>query len=472
MMDATIVRLGRMSAVGCLFAGLLAGCNGIGDNAAGVGDMTGTAILALTGVPDDGTCVEVTAAGYRTVTRDFGAAAGSDAMFTLRGLPLGQVTFTAQAFAGACPPAPGAVPTWVSDAAFTATISVSPPALVTLNLVRNGNAVVSIGFDDNAQADGGATVDDGGASGGGSAGASGGGGGASTFMKVTGVDGASTVKGFEKWFDLDSFTLGLKTAVAAAGAGGGAAAGKTAWTATATLRYQTGVPTLYADAAAGKHLTQVEIDTQKAGAMPFVYWKATLKDVLISSIAQSNGGNGNALPELTVTFVFAQVQIEYDPRNADGSAGAAVVVNWNIATNLGGTTQAVPLQFAYRGTAPMGFEPISAFMAPSETVATTTVGAGAGTGAGKPSFGDASATLAVDANALTMILEEASGRVIPTGTVQILGNTVTGMPTVIGTYGFQNLLIDGLTLTGLDATVSWTSAKLSWSFGTEMGTSP
>ena len=213
-MRANTIRVRRTFhrlAVAALFglAAAIAGCVGVPRSGGGsTDDMIGRAVLALSGVPADGTCVQVVAAGNRTVTRNFGAAAGTTATFQMSGLPLGQVTFTASAFSGSCPPPAGGGPNWISDAAFTATIGVSPPALVTLNLVRNGNAIVDVGFDDGA--DGGTTASDGGgapADGGGS------GGSGPTFnelMQVAGVAGEVNLAApspFTSAFTLDSVTV-------------------------------------------------------------------------------------------------------------------------------------------------------------------------------------------------------------------------------------------------------------------------
>ncbi|HVU50640.1 MAG TPA: type VI secretion system tube protein Hcp [Polyangia bacterium] len=429
-------------------------------------ELPGKAVLALTGVPADGTCVQITAAGYRTVTRSFIAAAGSNAMFQLSGLPLGQVAFSAAAFDGACPPSADAVPTWISDATFTATVAIKPPVLVTLNLVHNGNATVSVGFDDSA--DGGAAAGASGGSSGGAAGAGGGSGGSSggEFMKVPNATGESTAKGFEGWFVLESFDLGLSTA-ATSGTGAGTGAGKTAWTATASLRFQKGVTPLYTDVATGTHLNEVDFAFEKGGAEPFVYYQVKLKNVIIAVIT-SGTAHGDELPLLTLTFAFQQIEIEYDPRKPDGSADAAVVIDWDIARNEGGGAAIPELDFAYRGPAPQGFEELTAFRAPSEMLATDPA-AGGGAAAGKPVFGDASGTLAIDGTALTMALNEAAGRVIRTAKVEIFDD-VTGAPAVFGTYGFENVLITGMTFTGdLDATVTWTAQKLSWTVGDQTG---
>ncbi|HEY5089682.1 MAG TPA: hypothetical protein VIK30_06915, partial [Polyangia bacterium] len=56
-------------------AALVASCTGA--SAPGDSDgMVGRAEIALMNVPADGTCIQVIAAGYRTVSHSFGAAAG------------------------------------------------------------------------------------------------------------------------------------------------------------------------------------------------------------------------------------------------------------------------------------------------------------------------------------------------------------------------------------------------------------
>jgi hypothetical protein len=132
------------------------------------GDLVGTATIAITNAPPDGTCIEVTAEGYRSVTQRFDVSAGQSTVFTLAGLPVGTVIFDANAFADTCSDvaaseatstssmATSLVPTWVSDPV-TASVAVSPPVEVTLFMHRNGRANVSIDFG-NEPPDGGPTT--------------------------------------------------------------------------------------------------------------------------------------------------------------------------------------------------------------------------------------------------------------------------------------------------------------------------
>ena len=132
------------------------------------GNLVGTATVAITNAPPDGTCIEVMAVGFRTVTQRFDVAAGQSTVFTMAGLPVGTVIFNANAFADTCsavaaaeatstsPMATGLVPTWVSDPV-TASVAVSPPVEVMLFMHRNGRANVSIDFG-NEPPDGGPTT--------------------------------------------------------------------------------------------------------------------------------------------------------------------------------------------------------------------------------------------------------------------------------------------------------------------------
>lgn len=467
----------RNVAAAIVLSGLGAGC--AEGPSPGDAELVGRAQLALMGVPADGTCIRVTAAGYRTVTRTFTATAGATAVFDISGLPIGTVTFSAAASGGDCPAPTGTVATWISDAPFTATIGVDPPALVTLNLVRNGNASVTIGFDDGAMAGSsgaaGAATGTAGTAGTAGAGGSGGAGGApsgtfggSTFMQVTGVQGGSVVKGFENWFALDSFTLASSTP--ANTSGGGAGAGKTTFTATAKLAYQKGVPELYGAATKGTVEKTVTFATRSSGASPAVIWKATLSNAVVSGIAADETTGAEAAPELTVSLAFTKLDLEFDPQNPDGSAGAPIHDVFDLLKNTGPTppNPTVPMQFVVGGNAG-GLVTATAFRAPSET---TAISVGGGSGAGKPVFTDASLSIPLDGAALGYLAEEFAGRVTSMAAVQLATRAVDGSAATLGTYGFQNVVIHGMTFSGATATMSFGASAFKWSQGAVSVTFP
>jgi hypothetical protein len=131
-----------------LFAfGLILAAAGCASSAPQGEEMTGTATFAVENVPADGTCIQVTVAGYRTTVRSFDAVAGSSSVFALNGLPLGSDSFSAAAFSGACAMVnPMTIPNWISAQNITANVAVQPPVGVTIEMQRNGNASVGVDF--------------------------------------------------------------------------------------------------------------------------------------------------------------------------------------------------------------------------------------------------------------------------------------------------------------------------------------
>lgn len=108
------------------------------------GEPTGTATVAVESAPSTVGCVEIDAAGVFDVTQRLDVTAGQSTVFTLTGLPVGNVDFTASAFDNPCSDL-GPAPTWISQST-PATIGTGAPASVTLELYPNGQANVGVDF--------------------------------------------------------------------------------------------------------------------------------------------------------------------------------------------------------------------------------------------------------------------------------------------------------------------------------------
>ena len=124
------------------------GCSSGSDGSEG---LLGVATLAVTAAPSDVNCIRITVAGARTVVQNLPVMPGQSTVFPLSGLPVGNDTFTGEGFAGACPPAAGAVATWASTPT-PATVTVNPPVNVTITMVRNGRSTVGVDFQDDGTA--------------------------------------------------------------------------------------------------------------------------------------------------------------------------------------------------------------------------------------------------------------------------------------------------------------------------------
>lgn len=115
---------------------------------------TGEAMLSVGTIPENVACIRVTVSGeFRQVVADFAVAPGETLVQALSGLPVGADVFSANAYSQACEDAgKSTVPMWLSDEK-TVTIAQGKSASVTLTLVKNGRAKVSVEFAD--QEDGG-----------------------------------------------------------------------------------------------------------------------------------------------------------------------------------------------------------------------------------------------------------------------------------------------------------------------------
>jgi hypothetical protein len=113
-------------------------------------DDVGSAILAITNAPADAKCVTITAEGpTRTESDDFSLNSGdSSAELKMKGLPLGKVTFTAEAYEAACDAVTDDMEaTWVSDPVSVSIIK-GKVAYVSIAMKRNGLSNVSVDFGD------------------------------------------------------------------------------------------------------------------------------------------------------------------------------------------------------------------------------------------------------------------------------------------------------------------------------------
>jgi hypothetical protein len=135
---------------GCLALGvslclLFEGC-GVSDASARAD--VGVAQLELREVPLGVQCLRVTAAGSRVVERRFAPSFQSQTSnFRLEGLPVGDVSFSADAFTVPCNGIGSAIPTWIGGPT-RVTLAEGVLAQVTIVMVHNGRANVGLDFND------------------------------------------------------------------------------------------------------------------------------------------------------------------------------------------------------------------------------------------------------------------------------------------------------------------------------------
>jgi hypothetical protein len=128
--------------------------SGCDDNHAAQSEQTAQVMLTLPEIPEDVTCIRVTAAGeFRSSVNDFDVVPGTTLTEALTGLPVGSVVFSANAYNTTCDSVTKSTnPLWISDEK-TVNLVLGRSSSVTLTLYKNGRAKVTVDFAD--QEDGG-----------------------------------------------------------------------------------------------------------------------------------------------------------------------------------------------------------------------------------------------------------------------------------------------------------------------------
>lgn len=157
-----VFSVSRISALlgffGFLLVAQVAACDGgqRGQETAAIED--GQAMLSVGTIPENVACVIVTVAGeFRSAERSFDVVPGDTLSQTMTGLPVGSVVFSANAYAKACDDVTKSTsPTWIADEK-SVTLVQGKSSSVTLTLIKNGRAKVTVEFAD--QEDGGTRAD-------------------------------------------------------------------------------------------------------------------------------------------------------------------------------------------------------------------------------------------------------------------------------------------------------------------------
>lgn len=152
------------------------------------------------------------------------------------------------------------------------------------------------------------------------------------YMNVDSIPGDSAAKGYQNWFDLDSFSWGVAQSTSTATVLGPAAAGKVhSNDFQITKTVSKGSPTLMLACCMGKHIKQVVIEeTKTSAAGGTAYLRIILTEVLISSYSISGDAGSAPTDEINISFD----KIEYDQMVQSPSGQTTEeVATYNFRTN-------------------------------------------------------------------------------------------------------------------------------------------
>ena len=153
------------------------------------------------------------------------------------------------------------------------------------------------------------------------------------FLKLDGCDGESADDEHTDEIDLLAYSWGM-TQSGSMHIGGGGGSGKVNVQDMSITKYLDKATTvLMQKCCSGKHFSSAVLTCRKAGEKPITYLKITMEEVLVSSVSEGGSGGDDRQTE-NITLNFAKVKVEYTPQKADGSAGAASELGFDIRKNV------------------------------------------------------------------------------------------------------------------------------------------
>jgi type VI secretion system secreted protein Hcp len=153
------------------------------------------------------------------------------------------------------------------------------------------------------------------------------------FLKIDGLAGESTRKGFEKQMEIKSFSWGATNPVTI-GAGGGGGAGKVSITSFNVSRMSDAAsPLLFQSCCNGTHYPKAVVTLIKSGGTTaFDFLKYEFEKVYVESVQWAGATGGDDTPLESVSLAFGRVSITCTPQNPDGSKGSPAVGAWDLTT--------------------------------------------------------------------------------------------------------------------------------------------
>ena len=151
------------------------------------------------------------------------------------------------------------------------------------------------------------------------------------LLKIDGIKGDLTIKGFEGYFTVDEFTFNELTRFANGGAGGSSGKAQFDPLMVDIAGLPPGLVTLLKDAATGKHIPSVELVGLKPageGTLQKVY-DLTLNNVTVAGYA-ADGKHDTAL-----AFGYSKLTETINAQKPDGSLGTGQTFTFDLAHNGG-----------------------------------------------------------------------------------------------------------------------------------------
>jgi type VI secretion system secreted protein Hcp len=153
------------------------------------------------------------------------------------------------------------------------------------------------------------------------------------FLKIEGLDGESTRKGFEKQMEIMSFSLGAMNSSTVGTGTGGSSGGKVSVNDFSVARItDSASPSLFKQLCSGKSYDSATVSLNKASGddTPITYLKYDFQEVYVTNIQWAGSSGGSDSPIEHVAFSFGAVKITYTPQAEGGGPGDPVSNGWDL----------------------------------------------------------------------------------------------------------------------------------------------
>ncbi|MEW5979691.1 MAG: type VI secretion system tube protein Hcp [Acidobacteriota bacterium] len=152
-----------------------------------------------------------------------------------------------------------------------------------------------------------------------------------TWMKIQGIDGDGTAKGFEKQIEIYSFSWGGSNPSTISAAGTGIAAGKVTISSFNIMKkLDSASPLLFEHCCTGKHIDKITVTMRKAGGEQQIFHKLEFETCMVDSVQYSGSSGGDDTPTESNSFSFAKVSFGYAKQKPDGKMEGMVTKIWDL----------------------------------------------------------------------------------------------------------------------------------------------
>jgi type VI secretion system secreted protein Hcp len=150
------------------------------------------------------------------------------------------------------------------------------------------------------------------------------------FLKIQGIDGESTDDKHKNEIDVLSFSWGISNTSKQSAPGRLSPARKASLTDFSIVKkVDKASPELFVSSCEGAHFPEVSFTARKAGGQQQDYYKVTLKEVFISSVAPGGSAGSSQDAFEQVSFAFASAEIS--AAGPDGQFNSRAVCGGSLA---------------------------------------------------------------------------------------------------------------------------------------------